>query len=442
MANPLQPQFKIRVFNGKKINLDTLKGTGITASSEGDYIDVEYCTAYPVVYKEEASLLNTLSFSIDKYGDILLYYFFIGQAVSLYGGYYTETSTGMRHVFSGSVTRVRTSFLDSGRIVVTVECMSYSYTKLGRDKKSFVYPDFLSGRNFAKKSSLKLQDIIKGIASDNNIQLGDVELSPEANKVTFTNKAIRYQKEVSDWNFLNQLAEDFGCTMWISSTNGEERLNFVSKTKAFEKQTSDLGFIFPLQGAITDIKDYEVQTFPNSEYNRPRILRSLEVDEDVSAANAVSRSAMYFDKTTGEYKEAVSLIEQDKDGKTSITFYELDEQKVAYVSENFPDIAKKIRDSSPTSLPWGTPDNPNCSSYYYTKVQKYDAQTAVFDKAFYGITVTGKVNQDLDIRSQRTYPIRGILSYHSRDINSSFFLRGLSHIWDSDGTWTELDFIR
>ena len=66
----------------------------------------------------------------------------------------------------------------------------------------------------------------------------------------------------------------------------------------------------------------------------------------------------------------------------------------------------------------------------------------VFDKAFYGITVTAKTLLDLDIRSQRSYKIRGILSYHSKDKETSFFLRGLKHTWDNDGCWTELDFIR
>ena len=176
------------------------------------------------------------------------------------------------------------------------------------------------------------------------------------------------------------------------------------------------------------------------------MLRDVTVDEDISQAYAVSRSAVYFDKDTGEYKEAISRIETDKDdeNKRHITFYELDEQRVAYINKTNPELADKIRKGSPTSLPWGDPKNPNpeCASYYYKVTKVYDEQMAVFDKAFFGITVTAKCNQDLNIRSQRTYRIRGILSYHSKSLNTSFFLRGLKHIWDSDGSWTELDFIR
>ena len=81
-------------------------------------------------------------------------------------------------------------------------------------------------------------------------------------------------------------------------------------------------------------------------------------------------------------------------------------------------------------------------SYYYKEIKKYDESTAVFDRAFFGITVTGWVNLDLDIVSQKTYKIRGILSYNSDSLETSFFLRGLKHVWDTDGCKTELDFIR
>ena len=139
---------------------------------------------------------------------------------------------------------------------------------------------------------------------------------------------------------------------------------------------------------------------------------------------------------------SISKIEEDKDGNRTITFYELDESRVQYVHENLPEIADEIRDSEPASLPWGTPDNPRNASYYYVAVRHYEEHQAVFDKAFFGITANARCNQDLDIHSQRTYKIRGLLSYHSKDLTTSFFLRSLRHIWDVDGNWTELEFIR
>lgn len=451
MFRPIQPQFKIRVFNGKKIHLDTLRSSNVITSDNGDYIDIEPCVSYPVTYEEQASLLNTLSFTVSKNADLLLYYFYIGQAIIFYGGYYADNQSGMRHVFSGTVTRIRTHFADNGLVTFSVECMNYGFTKLGKDFKNFVYPDKGSSRKFAQSETLTLEQIIRGIAEENNFEIGEINLSSSARNINYSKINIKYQKNVSDWKFLTQLAQDFGCNVWISFEDGVEKLNFVSHEIAYRKQ-SDISFLYPLygitnkglKGVSNASSESEMQRFSDSAYDRPRILRDVNVDEDISQAYAVNRSAMYFDKTTGEYKESVARIATDKNGKNTITFYELDEQRVEWVHQNMPDIADKIRDSSPTSLPWGDPEvpDPETASYYYKTIKIYDESTAVFDRAFFGITVTAKCNQDLDIHSQRTYRIRGILSYHSQNLNTSFFLRGLKHIWDTDGTWTELDFIR
>lgn len=446
MDRPLQPSFKIRVYAGKRVGVDTLKGSDIVTSADKNYIDIEQYVAYPVTYEEQASLISTLNFEVNKNADLLLYYFFVGQAVIFHGGYYTDNQSGMKHVFSGTVTRIKTKFSDNGKISFTVECMNYGFTKMGKDFKNFVYPDKKSSRKFAQKENLSVRQIIEGIAKENNIEIGDIDLSSGAKRVNYDKISVSYQKNESDWKYLNKLAQDLGCTCWISNEDGVEKLNFCSTEKTFSKQTKDISFLFPL--ITTDsrmdgsIKDTEWQKQNDPSYNRPRLLRDVSVDEDISQAYAVSRSAVYFDKNTGEYKEAVSKIETDKDGNSTMTFYELDEERVAYVNKTNPELADKIRSGSPTSMPWGTPDNPECASYYYKATKIYDEQTAVFDKAFFGITVTAKCNQDLNIRSQRSYRIRGILSYHSKSLSTSFFLRGLKHIWDSDGSWTELDFIR
>lgn len=450
MLRPLQPQFKIRVFyNGGKVKPDTLKGSKVVVSPKGNYIDIEPCVNFPVIYEEQASLLNTLMFTVNRFADLLLYYFHIGQNVTLYGGYYSDSEQGMKHVFSGTVTRIRTHFADNGTISFSVECMNYGFTKMGKDFKNFVYPDMGSSRKFANADSLTLEGIIRGIAAENNYEIGDIDLPDKAKKFVFNKINVQYQKGISDWKFLTKLAQDFGCTVWTSSEDGVDKINFVSQEKAFKKQ-SDISFLFPLYEVTNNalkwdgkVKDSEMQTFNDSNYNRPRILREVNVEEDISQAYAVTRSALYFDKETGEYKEVVSAIES-KDGKNYITFYELDEQRVEWVHQNMPNIADRIRENGPADLPWGDPnvEDPNTASYYYVAIKRYDETMNVFDKAFFGITVTAKCNQDLSIRSQRTYRLRGILSYHSKNLETSFFLRGLKHVWDRDGTWTELDFIR
>lgn len=446
MLRPTQPAFKIRIHHGgrdKRVQADKLKSSvgAINVGSNGDFLDIESCVSYPVTYEEQESLLNVLSFTVDKHADILLYYFHLGQSVTLLGGFYSDEGYSMRHVFSGTVTRIKTQFADNGHVSFTVECMNYGFTKLGKDLKTFVYPDPASLRRFARGASVTLEQIIRGIAEDNNFEVGEISLSTEARKVAFNKINIEYQRDESDWKYLNNLASRFGCTVWISSDeDGTERINFVEKEQAAKRQ-SEISFLYPLNGVIKDYRTSETQKFSDSAYNRPRILRSISVDEDISAAYAVSRSSQYFDKATGNYKEGVSKITTDANGRNWIVFYELDPAKVAWVRKNRPEIAHNIMFSSPASMKWGNDtSNPEFGCFYYRAVKKFDERTAIFDRAFFGIKVTAKCNQDLRIHSQRSYRIRGILRYHTTDKESSYLLVGLKHIWDHDGTWTELEF--
>ena len=443
MNRPLQPAFKIRVFCGKQ-PID-LTGTGLSQNSSEGYVDVERCVAPGVVYEESADLLTHLNFTIDKFAEVLLYYFYIGQAIILYGGHYADDESGMSHVFSGTVTRIKTRFTNSGRVSFTVECMHYGFTKMGKDYKNYVYPDPTSPRKFAQKDTMSVKDIIEGIARENNFEIGKIDLSTDAKKVNYDKVSIRYQRDQTDWQFLTSLAQDLGCSVWISTENGTSKLNFVSHEKAFREQSSDISFLYPLNGKIKNVNtSTEMIRASEAGYDRPRIIRDVTVDEDISLAYATSRSATYFDKNTGEYCEAIAKIETDSKGNTSTVFYELDEQRIQQVHNENPKLADEIRSNGPSSLPWGNPDNPDpkTASYYYKAIRRYEEHQAVFDRAFFGITISAKCNMDLNIHSQRTYKIRGILSYHSKDLDSSFFLRGLKHIWDADGCWTELDFIR
>lgn len=500
MFNPLQPQFQIRVFDGKRVNVETLKEIG--ASIGSDYIDIQSCVAYPVTYSEDENLLTKLDFTVNKHAEVLLYYFFIGQSVILYGGYYDKNGSGMRHIFSGTVTRIKTSFNNNGEVSFSVECMHPGFTKMGKDLKNFVYPDVNSPRTWARKENLSVEDIVRGIAKDNNYDIGEINLTTGVRKVSLDKVNIRYQKDMSDWKFLTQMAQDFGCSVWIATENGKDKLYFVSHEEAFKKQ-DDIHFLYPLKGIVTDIKDSEIQKFSDSSYNRPRILQDVTIDEDIASADAVSRVASYYDPKTGEYKEAIAVMESDKDGNsgksksnigagstigsvgttgdikyergsnTTMTFYTLDESKVEYISQTDPELAESIRNNGPASLPWGDASNPRNAAYYYKAVRRYESYQSgdwgggentdtptkdspntpgltntpkstpgVFDKAFFGIKVSAKCNQDLDIHSHRTYRIRGILSYYSKDSESLFLLKGLRHVWDSDGNWTELEFIR
>jgi len=453
MIRPLQPQFKIRVYHkGKKPDhSDAFSSRGDNYSSEKySYMDIEDCVEYGVTYEEQASLLNTLTFTVDKHGDILLHRFSLGQWIVLYGGYYSDNNSGVRKVFTGTVTRLKTTFSDNGVIRVTIEAMTIGYTKFGKDTAyNFSYPDKNSSREFVKgKTSISLQELVVGLIESAGAEIGEVKLPSIVNRTVYTEKKPIRQNNLSDWKFLSTLADKNSCYLWMDTVDGKEKVYFVDKKKVTNTyDPMSLSFLYPLQGTegITEANPGEIQRFPDPSWNRPRLIRDVVVDEDISMAYAVSRTAMYLDKDTGEYKEVTAQVLTDEKGNRITVFYELDQDRVAYIDKVNPKLADQIR-SGASQLVWsnGGPiekETPEFTRYYYKKVQNVDENIPVFDNAFFGIYVTATCNQDLDIRSQRSYNIRGILRYSTTAKSERYFLRGLKHIWGREGSTTELDFI-
>ena len=467
MQQPLQPQFKIRVYPK-----GSYPGTGDTFSKKGSrynaatfdtFMDIEECVSYGVSYSEEASMINRLSFTVDKHADILLQRFYPGMWVVLYGGYYAQDGSGVRKVFSGTVTRLYSEFPDNGAIKFTVECLGYGFNQMGKDTyKNYVYPDKNSERPFAKgKTSISLYDLVKGIAELNNLVVGEISLPKEASNAVFIEKKPRYQKNLSDWAFLLKLATSYGCSLWTETHNGSEYVYFVDVNKAANTINDQISFVYPLKSerivdatsaspvdrSVSSLIGSEIQTFPDSSWNRPRILRDVTVTEDISQATAVVRASINFDMDTGDTKEVVSEI-RNEDGKKVIYQYELDEARVEYIHRTNPELADRIRNNGATSMEWRSNSsateetNPEFAAYYYKQTKIVDAEVAVFDRAFFGIEIEATCNMDLDIRSQRSYSIRGISRYNTSEHTGRYFLRGLKHVWDSSGTHTELSFIR
>ena len=91
-------------------------------------------------------------------------------------------------------------------------------------------------------------------------------------------------------------------------------------------------------GDIKSARLQEIQQFDDSVWNRPRILRSVTVDENINAAYSVRRSAVKFKPQTGQLEDNVVAEITEKDGKKVITMYEFDAERVKEVAEKQPDV--------------------------------------------------------------------------------------------------------
>ena len=465
MLRPTQPQFKIRLWlTGKPSSSDAVRKVEKSRNSSADFVDIEPFVDYDVVYEEQATMLNTLSFTITKDGDLFLQKLHLNMWVSLYGGTYSDgVSDTLRLVFSGTIIRIRTKFNNNGKIFVSCEAISYGYVRLGKDRRQCCFPDKRSDRSFLTgKTEIKLSEVVRGIVEESGMKMGDLILGKGATDIVFTEKNTRRQNNMSDWAFLHELARISNCTMWLEYSTGDEVVHFVDKGTALKTANKEISFVWYNSGsAIGKDKNgnavsYRTSTieeqsewlrYPGApEWDRPRFIWDVDVDEDIASAYAVTRAAVYIDKETGEQKEAIAEVEE-RDGKRFYVFYELDERRVQETEEKHPEFADKVRKGDPTGMTWADGQTPEqdtyrCARFYYKKVERYDEEQMVFDTAFFGIKVTGKTIQDLNIHSQQTYPIRGIMRYSSSDVVGNWYLLGLRHTWNREGALTELEFIK
>lgn len=215
MQRPLQPQFKIRVFNlGISGDSERFYNSGNPYSSDGKYLDIEEFVCYPINIDFQASLLNTLTFTIIKNAEVIIPHIHIGKVVKMYASDgYNDNLSGMRKVFTGTIVKCKTTYTDEGKIMANVTCMSYGYNQLGKDHSYYVYPDEKSERTFAKgKKEITIQEIVEGICNDSGVQIGEISIKGDTK---LTKKKSRRQKGVTDWAFLNYLARCYGCSCWV-----------------------------------------------------------------------------------------------------------------------------------------------------------------------------------------------------------------------------------
>lgn len=445
---PYQPQYFIRLHKPKFMGAS-------------DYIDVENYVADGVSYSEQADLVNMLNFTVDKNADVLLPSVFLGMRVTFKAGVYSDTGLSVEDVFDGSVTRIYTQFPDDGVMSFTLECMSHSFVKSAKDiRYNEYYPNEESKRSFASgKTSITAEELIRGIAEECNIQVGEIKL---AKNTEYTYDSPINQKS-SDWAFLSRLAKLHNASIWTETSANTDLLYVIDKGSmdGIKKDRNSINFVYPLKGIYNKIegaKDVSVRTIAENEmikygdsfWHRPRVIWGVSVEEDIASATSLSRSAIRFNDDTGQYEESLAKVEE-VDGKRNIVFYSLDESRVEYIDRTNPDLADRIRNNSPFALEWrkpGRPDNepetdPNFAAYYYVATTApMDEMTAVFDRAFFGITIRATTIGDINIRSQRYYDVRGILRYSTNDTTAKYYLMSVTHTWGSDGFTTEMELKR
>lgn len=156
----------------------------------------------------------------------------IGHTVEVLAGYLRGPKAIM---FRGRITEVGVSFSSSGSPIVSISAMSYSYLMSTVSRKE-TYPVVKSlgtptkdskgvisrvsnksdDRSWAQRStgsSITLDEIIKGIVSSyEGITVGQIKV-PNISFNGLTREL--HQEDISDWNFLQELAYEFNCNLYL-----------------------------------------------------------------------------------------------------------------------------------------------------------------------------------------------------------------------------------
>lgn len=491
MYRPLQPEFKIITYLPKKVPIEgdfIPRGkNAIDRGTGGD--DITQSVGWGVTYEERKDLINTLNFTVVKNVETLITgHLKIGNWVVLYGGFYTDEEKEMKKVFIGNITRLRTNFTTGGVISVDVECVSgfyqkmnkeiyssYSYPMRGSSTKYFVNiedeeeeknmdgeklnPIYANPRpSLRDKDILTIEDIVRAIASENKVELREFKIPLQAKNVTFTPKNFIQQRNLTDWEFLRKLGAKYGFFIHQTIENNKEVLYVLNSYVKTQQMTDildvkDIGFLYQSR-SFNDFnpdtsvpKDIEIQKFDKPEWNRIRTLRDVTVTEDVVSAFSTRFVIEYFDDKTGKHEQTTADRWQNEQGEWVTRVYEYDDKIVQRLVDSNHPIAETISLRGCDHLNWKDDAPPGTTfteydlNYYYKEKFITDSKTSVYDQAYLGIDITATCNMDLNIKSQKVYPIRGIFRYSSANtVEDKYMLMGLKHIWNADGAITELEF--
>lgn len=375
-----------------------------------------------VEYEESPDMLRSLVFTIDKYGELILGVLSRGQTVKFVGGTLVKNA----EIFNGTITRIKTSFDEDGSAIITVEALSTAWNALGKEvQRHFTYPALGNSRFNTNSESMKISEIVAKIAEEYGIKLSPIKINKEADK-QFSLKNALHQKGTSDWVLLLQLAKIANASVWTEFVDGEETLFFVDRS-IVRNTPGNISFVYASREPKRNYGFHDI------EFTGHKMLRNVTIDEDIDSITSVSYASTRWDFETGEEKSNISEVVTE-DGKRKIIYYELDEAAVEALERTNPRMAKALRDMGITGIPWRIAKN------FYKQVTIIDEDSAMYDQAFYGITITAETDGDIDIRSQKAYNVYGILRYSSKSREDRLWLYSLRHIWDSEGFITELTF--
>lgn len=396
----IQHKFRLEIFNG------------------GKYVDYSEKIAYGVSLEMEINTFPVLSFTAKGSEFVTLLGYGIGVRFS--GGTFSNDNYAV--LFEGRIKQIKYSFKDNGLVDVSATCYGTAQNKLANSVRYERYPSPTSSREWAKKSSLTVEEIVSNIANENNLTVKLFEITKNKS-YTYTDSI---SQESSDWVFLQKLAERYGCFLYQEGVND---IYFVDKSKVLNADSQrDIEFIYPLRerGGFSSWNTEEGAD--KTLLNKQLLMRSVSVEIDISSMTANTRKVTKFDNSGQEYKLLKDITEDNN--RRVLTYYVLDEEKVAQIRKTDPDYADYLMQNI-MDVPFEEVEK------FFRLEQRVDERFEVLDAPYFGITITCNTVGNIYIRPYRSYALKGLVKYSGK-----YLCTKVTHTWEESGYEANVEFKR
>lgn len=268
---------------------------------------------------DEDGLIKEFRFDM-KQAYLMMDILSIGMRVDLIGGDLTEN----KYLFNGYIKETVPDFQETGDVVLKITAYSEAGGKLGVGIRDLVYPSKNHPKTWATKE-LMFSDIISNLAKDAGIKVESKNIQVKKDiKASFTRGTIR-QKNMTDWAFMQLLAERIHCTLWTEEKDGVSHLHLIDDSYVVNR-LSDHTFFFLSRKNETEFIDYT----KTSEKQVQIIKAKVKLDTQ----NNKGSFKQTTDPKTGETKVTTERPIKNEDGEETGEFekWVLDEEKVRALS--------------------------------------------------------------------------------------------------------------
>ena len=262
---------------------------------------------------DEDGLIKEVMFDM-KQGYLMMDVLSIGMRVDLIGGDLTNST----FLFSGYIKEVSPDFKQDGRVILKITAHSSEGGKLGVGIRDLVYPSKNHPKIWATKEVM-FSDIITNLAKDKGIRISTENIKVKKDiKAGFSKGTIR-QKNMTDWEFMQNLAKKLQCTLWTEEKNGVSELHLVDDSYVVNR-LSNYTFFF-----LSRINDDEFIDYTKTSDKQIQIIKAkVKLDTD----NSKGKFKQVTDPSTGKTK--ITTEQKSKDGSSES--WVLDEAKIRALS--------------------------------------------------------------------------------------------------------------